>query len=159
MSDLATTDLAAAPDPASPDSDLTQLVGYNLKRVVNLMQADLSAVLAAFGLRIISFSALMVVVKNPGINQTQLAEILDIERSNLVQIIDELSGRSLMARTPVAGDRRRHALMPTTEGLQVYAKAHDAVVAHEARVFGMLNTGERDTLRSILRKIRQNWGA
>ncbi|MCZ8151156.1 MAG: MarR family transcriptional regulator [Rhodobacteraceae bacterium] len=149
---------AAQTDAALPaDTDLTGYVGYNLKRVLSLVQADLAQVLGTFDLRAVSFSALSIVVRRPGINQTQLAEALKIERSNLVQLIDELSDRALLARTPVAGDRRRYALMPTTAGKTLCARAEAAVAEHEARVFSMLDAGERGTLLALLRKIRTEW--
>lgn len=136
------------------DADLTSFIGYNLKRALSLVQADLVQVLGTMDLRAVSFSALSIVVRNPGINQTQLAEALKIERSNLVQLIDELSGRALLARTPVAGDRRRYALMPTMAGKTLCARAEAAVADHEARVFSMLDAEEKATLLAILRKIR-----
>ena len=142
---------------AAADTDLTGYIGYNLKRVLSLVQADLAQVLGALELRAVSFSALSIVVRHPGINQTQLAEALKIERSNLVQLIDELSDRALLARTPVAGDRRRYALMPTKAGKALCAKAEAVVAEHEARVFSMLDAAERDTLLSLLRKIRADW--
>lgn len=148
----------SAPLPDEPaDSDLTDFIGYNLKRVLSLVQSDLAQVLGGLNLRAVSFSALSVVVRNPGINQTQLAEALKIERSNLVQLVDELSDRGLLARTPVAGDRRRHALMPTSSGQKLCADAMAAVAAHEARFFSGLSAGEQDDLLRLLRKVRDSW--
>lgn len=146
-----------AEDSSYVDNELTGYIGYNLKRVLSLVHADLTQVLATLDLRVVSFSVLSIVVRNPGINQTQLAEALKIERSNLVQLIDELSGKSLLARTPVAGDRRRYALMPTTAGKSLYAKAEKAVAAHEARVFSMLDGAEQANLIALLRKVRTEW--
>jgi DNA-binding MarR family transcriptional regulator len=140
-----------------PDTELTGYIGYNLKRALSLVQADLAQVLGGLDLRAVSFSALSIVVRNPGINQTQLAEALKIERSNLVQLIDELSARALLARTPVPGDRRRYALMPTKAGKILCARAEAAVAAHEARVFSMLDAGEKQALLAILCKIRTDW--
>ncbi len=147
-------------DEARPaDTDLTGYIGYNLKRALSLVQADLAQVLGTLELRAVSFSALSIVVRNPGINQTQLAEALKIERSNLVQLIDELSARALLARTPVAGDRRRYALMPTMAGKTLCARAEAAVAEHEARVFSMLDPGEKATLLALLGKIRAEFPA
>jgi DNA-binding MarR family transcriptional regulator len=144
-------------DASHVDNELTGYIGYNLKRVLSLVHADLTQVLGTLDLRVVSFSVLSIVVRNPGINQTQLAEALKIERSNLVQLIDELSGKSLLARTPVAGDRRRYALMPTTTGKALYAKAEKAVAAHEARIFAMLDGAEQANLIALLRKVRMEW--
>ena len=114
---------SSAPSPSppssaapSPDAHLTRFVGYDLKRLFTLVHNDLARVLDQFNLRIISFSVLSVVVRNPGINQTKLAEALNLERSNLVQIIDELSSRSLLTRTPLENNRRSLALVPTEQG-------------------------------------------
>lgn len=144
-------------DTFPADSELTGYIGYNLKRVLSLVHADLTQVLGALDLRVVSFSVLSIVVRNPGINQTQLADALKIERSNLVQLIDELSAKSLLARTPVAGDRRRYALMPTTTGKGLFAKAEKAVAEHEARVFSMLDGAEKANLIALLRKVRTEW--
>lgn len=144
-----------AEEPA--DAELTDFIGYSLKRVLSLVQSDLAQVLGAMNLRAVSFSALTVVVRSPGINQTQLAEVLKIERSNLVQLVDELADRNLLARTPVAGDRRRHALMPTSAGRKLCEQAMAAVVAHEARSFAMLDAPEQVELLRLLRKVRTQW--
>ena len=147
-----------APRTDPSDSPLNGFLGYALKRALSVVQSDLSITLTEFGLRATSFSALLVVVDRPGITQTDLADALAIERSNLVQIIDELCNSQRIARTPVKGDRRRHALMPTAQGLVVAAQAKAAVQAHEARIFAVLSAGERAELALLLSKLR-NAGA
>lgn len=139
---------------APTDGRLSAFLGYNLKRALSVVQADLAQALAQFQLRATSFSALLIVVERPGINQTELAEALMIERSNLVQIIDSLAGRGLIERTPFPGDRRRHALMPTAEGEKLAEQARAVVSDHEDRVFGMLTPRERTDLHRLLTKVR-----
>ena len=107
------------------------------------------ATLAEYDLRAVSFSALSIIVGELGLTQTQLADALQIERSNLVTIIDELAGRNLIIRAPVAQDRRRHALMPTTAGKQL------AAAEHERRLFACLTESERIELHRIQRKFRK----
>lgn len=149
---LAAAEVDDTPPPA--DEHLTRFVGYDLKRLFTLVQSDLSRVLTDFGLRIISYSVLSVVVRNPGINQTRLAEALKLERSNLVQIIDELSSRELLTRTPIENNRRSHALIPTAEGSDLIAQVDMAVIAHEDKVFSGLTSAELSTLRRLLVKAR-----
>jgi DNA-binding MarR family transcriptional regulator len=139
------------------EGELSGFLGYNLKRVLSIVQSDLARVLAEFELRAVSFSALLVVVQEAGINQTQLAEALKIERSNLVQIIDELANRKLIQRDTVPGDRRRYALVPTAAGRRLLEQARAAVQAHETAVFECLSQNERDTLQQILLKLRGAW--
>lgn len=141
--------------PPSPDQHLTRFVGYDLKRLSTLVQSDLAQVLDEFNLRIISYSVLTVVVHNPGINQTKLAEALKLERSNLVQIVDELSSRSLLTRAPIENNRRSLALVPTEQGTTLTAAVEVAVAAHEERVFSGLTAAELGSLKRLLLKARQ----
>lgn len=141
---------------AGVDGNLTGFLGYNLKRTLSIVQADLARVLSTFDLRAVSFSALSIVVDQPGLTQTQLAEALQIERSNLVSILDELAGRSLIIRAPVAHDRRRHALMPTAAGTQLAATVQASLVDHERRLFAGLTASERAELQRILLKFRKS---
>jgi DNA-binding MarR family transcriptional regulator len=148
-------ELPSAETAARIDSRLTDFIGYGMKRALSIVQADLSRVLSEFGLRAVSFSALSIIVGQPGLTQTQLAEALQIERSNLVTLIDELAGRGLILRAPVAQDRRRHALMPTAAGKKLAVAAREAVEAHERNLFSCLTTQEQDDLRRLLTKFRQ----
>ena len=139
---------------AEADRHLSAFIGYAMKRSLSIVQTDFARTLSKYDLRAVSFSALSIIVAEPGLTQTQLADALQIERSNLVTIIDELAGRNLIVRAPVAQDRRRHALMPTTAGKQLAAAAQASVADHERRLFGCLTEGERAELQRILRKFR-----
>lgn len=136
------------------DRLLSAFLGYNLKRVVNTMQADLSFVLVKLDLRIITFSALTMIVENPGMRQSQLAESLNIERSNLVLVIDELDSRELITRKGVAGDRRSYALKATLAGVRLSKKSLEAVAAHETRLLANLDAGEKEEILQSLLKLR-----
>ena len=69
---------------------LQQFVGYNMKRAYMQLRDDLSETLAPFGLRIGTFSALAVVKLKPGISQTHLGRELNIKRSGVFVLVDEL---------------------------------------------------------------------
>jgi DNA-binding MarR family transcriptional regulator len=140
---------------AETDRHLSGFIGYAMKRALSIVQADFAKTLGEYDLRAVSFSALSIIVGDPGLTQTQLADALQIERSNLVTIIDELAGRNLIIRAPVAQDRRRHALMPTTAGKQLAALARASAVDHERRLFACLTEDERGELQRILRKFRK----
>ena len=141
-------------DDAVPQSDLEDLIGYNLKRAYLIVSADFRRALGqdAFAPRM--FSALSLVVEYPNITQSELARMLKIERSGLVAIIDELEGRKLLRRIAVPRDRRIQALAPTSAGRTVYARAREAVKQHEEDLFAGFTEDEKATLLHLLRKIR-----
>lgn len=135
------------------DRTLRQFSGYTMKRAFHVIQSDLNAALAPLGLRMLSFSALVVVVDNPGLRQSQLAEVLAIERPNLVLVIDELERAGLICRNPSPDDRRAYALDPTEEGRALCGTAIHAVQEHEGRVARALAEPERQALIAALLRI------
>ena len=70
------------------DQGLRQFVGYSMKRAFLDIRDDLIVTLAPLGLRVMTFSALSIVVENPDLSQSQLAQSLRIERSGVVVLVD-----------------------------------------------------------------------
>ena len=130
------------------DATLCGFIGYHMKRAFNVVQADLNQALKPLDLRMVTYSALVLIVDNPGLRQSQLAEALDIERANLVVIIDELEGRELITRDRVPTDRRAYALHATLAGRRLYDRALEAVRNHERRI---LNGMDEESKQAVIR--------
>ena len=142
-------------DPVHSDGPaLDHLVGYNLKRVYMIFNADFRATLGEDGLSTRVFSVLALIAGQPGITQSAVARHLGIERSGLVAIVDALQERGFAERAPVRGDRRAQALSPTAAGLAAFNAAAAAVEAHEDALLSVLSIEEREQLDMILAKLR-----
>jgi len=87
------------------DASLRKFAGYQMKRSFNVLQVDLLKRLKPFGLRMVTFSTLTLIVDNPGLSQSQLAEAMAMESPNFVGIVDELHRKSLIVRDRATGDR------------------------------------------------------
>lgn len=129
------------------------LVGYNLKRAYIAIHTPAQAAVAALDLRIPTFSCLSVIVQNPGITPSVLAETLKMERSNIVVVIDELESRDLVSRTQMKTDRRRYQLRATVRGRRLHDRAVEAIGQAEDRLLLALDDGERTQLLALLKKI------
>ena len=152
-----------ASKPSSPgavtkvsDDILRGFLGYNLKRAFNVVQADLLQTLKPFELRMLTFSALALIVENPGLRQSQLATAMDIERPNLVVIIDELEQRELITRNRVPTDRRAYGLKATLAGRQLLEKAVAAVKEHEEALLRDIDAETRATVAAAMRAIQRS---
>ncbi len=135
---------------------LQALLGYQIKRAYNHVQNDLSETLAAFDLRVLTFTALVMIKENAGTSQSKLANALQIERPNLVAIIDELENRELIVRERVVHDRRAYSLVVTKTGSQLCVSALNAVKAHEKNMFSCLTAADKKALTKMMLRIRQN---
>ena len=136
------------------DSTLRGFIGYDLKRAMNAVRADLRRALEPFELRMLTLTALVLIVDNPGMRQSQLADAMDVERPNLVVLLDELERRELIVRDRVPTDRRAYSLKATLAGRRLYEQAIEAVKAHEARLFRGLDDDSRALLSEALRNIQ-----
>ena len=147
----------AVSDSSSEVSDetLRRFLGYHMKRAFMVVQADLTIALKPFDLRMLTYTALVLIVDNPGLSQTQLAATMGMERSNIVVIVDELEQRELIFRERVPTDRRTYALRATLAGQRLCEKAVAACAAHEARLFSGLDENTRQTIIEALSSVRE----
>ncbi|PLX39128.1 MAG: transcriptional regulator [Hyphomicrobiales bacterium] len=132
---------------------LREFVGYNVKRAYMALQPAAQAGMAEYDLRVPSFSCLSVIVANPGIAPSELAECLKMERSNIVVVIDELESRELVNRTKSTKDRRRYALSATMRGRRLHEKAVAAIHRRENHLLRSLSAEEQATLVELLNKV------
>jgi DNA-binding MarR family transcriptional regulator len=127
------------PDRAVVDlGGLETQVGFVLRQAQLAVFQDLLAALRPFGLRVTEFSVLTVIGASPGLKQQAVGEALQIQRPNLIAILDRLQQRGLVRRDPVASDRRAYALALTSQGRALLGQACRAQADHERRLRGCL---------------------
>jgi len=140
------------------DATLQRFLGYHMKRAFNVVQADLTRTLKPYDLRMLTYTALVLIVDNPGLSQSQLADAMDVERPNLVVIVDELEQRNLILRERAPSDRRAYALRATQKGQHLFRRAVDAVERHEAALFLGIDDSARAGIVAALKLIRSRGG-
>jgi len=134
--------------------ELSQLVGYAVKRAQLKLYEDFLKCVAALQLTPAQFSVLLVLERNPGRNQTEVARALGILRPNFVAMLDGLEARGFCARSRSTTDRRSHELSLTEKGRVALLRARRIIASkHEARLSGLLGPDDRATLLRILGKI------
>ena len=134
--------------------ELSELLGYALKRAQLKVFEDFLRCVASLQLTPAQFSVLILVEKNPGRNQTEIANTLGILRPNFVAMLDALESRDLCARVRSTNDRRSHILVLTDKGRSVLARAKKLVATkHEARLNELLGPEKRAALLEMLAKI------
>ncbi|WP_293451292.1 MarR family transcriptional regulator [Planktotalea sp.] len=138
------------------DRSLLGLTGYRMRRSTSSSLSRMSSVFAEFGLRRTTFSTLVLVVDNPGMRQSQIAEALAIERPNFVQIVDELEKAGLVERKAAVGDRRAYALQPTPAGCALLERAMIAAREIDQQMTQGLSPEQIDALHSALKIIDIN---
>jgi DNA-binding MarR family transcriptional regulator len=114
------------------------------------MRAETS--LAPLGLRPRHLVALTVLRDHGAMTQQGLATALDVDRTNLVGLLNELEEGGLLARTRDAADRRRHLVDLTDAGRARLGEADAVLQCVEDQVLGGLDAAERAQLYHLLRQ-------
>ena len=145
---------AAGESTALQMGELSELLGYSLKRAQLKVFEDFLRCVAPLQLTPAQFSVLLLLDKNPGRNQTEIANTLGILRPNFVAMLDGLESRDLCTRMRSTNDRRSHILVLTDKGRAVLARAKKLVAAkHEARLNELLGPANRAALLGMLARI------
>ncbi len=131
---------------------LGEFVGYALRRAQIAVFDEFIREFAALDLRPAPFSVLAVIARNPGLNQSEVALALGIQRANFVVLIGRLEQRGVVERRPV--DKRSYALHLTNEGEKLLAAAMDLQDRLEARVEARLGAGGKARLMELLSRLR-----
>jgi DNA-binding MarR family transcriptional regulator len=149
----------AAPDGGGLDmGELSELLGYSLKRAQLRIFEDFLRCVAPLQLTPAQFSVLLLLDKNPGRNQTEIANTLGILRPNFVAMLDGLESRDLCTRIRSPNDRRSHIIVLTERGRAVLMRAKKLVASkHEARLNELLGHDNRAALLGMLSKIAQEF--
>jgi DNA-binding MarR family transcriptional regulator len=116
------------------------------------MRVRAETALAPVGLRPRHLIALTVLRDHGGSTQQALSTTLQIDRTNLVGLLNDLEGEGLIARRRSPEDRRRHIVELTDAGAKRLAQAELALAAAEDDVLGTLDGEQRETLYRLLQQ-------
>lgn len=135
------------------DTTLDGDVGFLLARANALAMAEGNLSLAEHGLRARSYSVLVLSASVTGPTQRELAEILRLDPSQVVSLVDELEGRGLVERRPAETDRRANVVIATDAGRSLLEHASLSARSAEQRVLNVLSLPEQVQLRALLGRV------
>jgi len=130
---------------------LPQIIGYHLRRTqVAIFQHFSRTVAAEEHITPGLFGMLHVIAANPGLGQSRLAEAMEVDRSTIVKVVDQLEGRGLIVREPSPVDKRSHCLGLTERGRKALRRLEGLVLQHEDEFTKVLTADERQFLIRLL---------
>ncbi len=138
------------PPPVSP---LTERLGYLLKHAQLALGELTGPALAPFEITGRELAVLVVLGAHEPISQQQAAGQLGVDRTTMVDIIDALERKDLVARRPDPADRRRNMVQLTAHGLHVLRAGGEATLAAERRFLAPLDPAEAAQFTAMLRRL------
>jgi len=136
--------------------DLSRNFGFVLNDVARLLRTIFDRRVKSLGLTRSQWWVLQHVFRNHGATQSELAEVLEIEKATLGRLLDRLVDKGWLRRESDAGDRRAKRIY-LTEEVEPAMKAMRAAAAELRReAFLGLSAEEREQLIDCLLEVKGN---
>jgi DNA-binding MarR family transcriptional regulator len=113
---------------------------------------------ASIGVTGAQWKVLFKLTLKPGLRQTDLADLLDIEPITLTRIIDRLQEAGLVERTPDPTDRRAWRLHVTEKAQPVVGKLRAIADEMTAEAFAGIDPQDIEVMRQVLARVRERVG-
>ncbi|MGM1064548.1 MarR family winged helix-turn-helix transcriptional regulator [Saccharothrix sp. Mg75] len=139
----------------SATADPHEVLGYLLKHATLKLTALTDAALEPLGIDSKDFGALRVLAHREPTSQLQVAQILGIDRTTMVALLDALERKGVVTRRPDPADRRRNVVELTEEGMRTYDAARVAYGKAESAFLAAISPNATDQLRRTLRTLVQ----
>jgi DNA-binding MarR family transcriptional regulator len=98
----------------------------------------------------VQYAALVVLQQTPGINQRQLGDELDVDRSTIADLVARMVRNGLIERTDDPADKRSYILFLTAAGKKQLATLRPRVENVDRILTAALNPKERSELQRLL---------
>lgn len=138
------------------DPYLTRSLGFLLGDVSRLVRAQFDARAGTLGLTRAQWRVLARLRRREGINQTELAEILEIESITLGRHIDRLEAKGWVERRPDPADRRAWKLYLDPSVKPVLAQMRKLSEATRREALKGFDGAESEQLIDLLLRIKGN---
>lgn len=147
-----TIEQAAATRPPTPESgsDATPRLGYLLKHAQRCFADLTSTAFAPLGIRPHEWAALNCLDEQHGLSQREVADLLGVDRTTMVAVVDELEHKRLVERRPQADDRRKNTISVTPSGRKVMRHGARLVDDCEQRFLAALDESSALELKRSL---------
>lgn len=114
--------------------------------------------LAPLGLQPRHVGMLTRLAANEGRTQQAIGELIGLNPTQTVFLVDELEDRGFLERRRNPADRRSHALYLTPAGRDMLGKVRQAAQAHQAKLGASLTHSEQQQLTEMLGRIASDQG-
>jgi len=101
----------------------------------------------------VQFAALDAIAAHPGVDQSNVAELIGYDRATIGGVIDRLEQKGGVARGASAEDRRINVLAVTDDGRDALARATPAVKDAQQRLIEPLDEAERAAFERMCLKM------
>ncbi|MDO9710133.1 MarR family winged helix-turn-helix transcriptional regulator [Paracraurococcus lichenis] len=137
-----------------PSTDDRRHIGFLIADVARLMRASFDRRVRRIGLTRSQWLVLSRLHRHPGISQSELAEMLEVERATAGRMVDRMERRGWLVRRPDPADRRVNRLHLTEEAERVQTEMGLIAERFLDDALAELEEAERAALTGMLERVK-----
>jgi DNA-binding MarR family transcriptional regulator len=135
------------------DSRFLAKPGHLIRRLQQISFALFMEQAKAFDVTPVQYAAMIAITNHPGIDQTQLCNVIAFDRSTIGDVVGRLEKKKLIRRVLGRTDRRTRLLFITTAGRVLLRRIEPAARATQRLILAPLKAGERSAFMAMLRRL------
>jgi DNA-binding MarR family transcriptional regulator len=128
-----------------------ETLSYWVKLAFMTMHREMAASLRQSGMTVTQWRALGVLLHSTGATNSDLVRHLEIEAPSVTSLVNGMERKGWVKRTRSTSDARVKQLSLTPRGRKLIEEAREAQAPIEERMASTLSTGERATLKRLMR--------
>jgi len=132
--------------------DGTERLGFLIHDAARLMRKRFETLAAGYGLSAAQWRLMVRLVKEEGVAQARLAELLEIEPISVSRLLDRMEESGWVERRQDAGDRRVRMIFPTAKSRKTFGEVKGvAGEVYEEALAGLSPEERRVTIQGLIR--------
>jgi DNA-binding MarR family transcriptional regulator len=136
----------------TPDDE--QYIGYTITDVARLMRTVFERRVRAVGLTRAQWLVIARVHRRPGLSQSEVADLLEIEKASAGRLIDRMEAKGWLTRRADSSDRRINRLHLTPAAERLHATVWPIAEATVDDALGDLSVEERRRLTRLMTRVK-----
>jgi MarR family transcriptional regulator for hemolysin len=137
----------------SPDEE--HYIGYTLTDVARLLRTVFERRVRSLGLTRAQWVVIARIYRHPGLSQTEVADLLEIEKATAGRLIDRMELKGWLERRSDPNDRRINRLHLTDEAERLHALIWPIAEATVDDALRDLSTTEQRALAKLMRRVKK----
>lgn len=129
--------------------NVTESWGYALGKVTQTMTEEVSNHLAKCNINARDYGILCTIHSTPNLTQKQIGEIMKVDRTTMVQLIDALESKELVTRISNPNDRRQNLIVITESGQRILKEMWNELKECELNTIKNLSKYQKEAIIQI----------
>jgi DNA-binding MarR family transcriptional regulator len=126
---------------------------YLIRRLQMISNAIIAEAFEDEDMPVSQWAVLTIIENNPEIDQSRLAEVVSIDKTNTGRLVDQLEAKGLVERRPNDSDRRVWMLRCTPLGSKTQKRLRPRALATQEKLLSCLEPAHRELFIDLMSRV------